>query len=86
MTVVYYGDEIGMTGFRDDLTEADTRDPYVAANCDNNNNKTGICYLLKSRDPMRTPMQVRTAKKYLATLFRISEIEKSCIFILFFIT
>ena len=57
-TVVYYGDEIGMTGFRDDLKEDATKDPYVAANCNDNNNKTGNCYLLKSRDPMRTPMQV----------------------------
>ena len=62
-TVVYYGDEIGMTGFRDDLKEDATKDPYVAANCNDNNNKTGNCYLLKSRDPMRTPMQVRTTSK-----------------------
>ena len=55
-SVVYYGDEIGMTGFLDDLTNDTTRDPYVDVNCAGNDDEN--CYLLKSRDPMRTPMQV----------------------------
>merc|ERR1712038_1212576 len=54
-SVVYYGDEIGMTGFLDDLTNDTTRDPYVDINCAGNDDDN--CYLLKSRDPMRTPMQ-----------------------------
>jgi len=53
-TVVYYGDEIGMTGFQDEITKADTKDPYVSVNCEKDDNN---CYLKKSRDPMRTPMQ-----------------------------
>ena len=53
--IVYYGDEIGMTGHLDDLSKDNTTDPYVDVNCEPND-KT--CYLTKSRDPMRTPMQV----------------------------
>ena len=59
--MVYYGDEIGMTGFQDEITKADTRDPYVSVNCEEDD---ANCYLKKSRDPMRTPMQVTTINKY----------------------
>ena len=58
--MVYYGDEIGMTGFQDEIAKADTRDPYVSANCEEDDEH---CYLRKSRDAMRTPMQVSKIKK-----------------------
>ena len=54
--MIYYGDEIGMTGYLDEFTVEDTKDPYAIRNCI----KTDAdCYISKSRDPMRTPMQVR---------------------------
>jgi len=52
--IVYYGDEIGMTGHLYELSKNNTKDPYVAANCKDDDTS---CYLKKSRDPMRTPMQ-----------------------------
>ena len=64
-SVVYYGDEIGMTGFLNDLSKNDTRDPYVSVNCAPDDDD---CYLLKSRDPMRTPMQVCNNPLILITL------------------
>ena len=54
-SVIYYGDEIGMTGYLDEFSWEDTKDPYAKRYCDNSND----CYTKKSRDPMRTPMQVR---------------------------
>ena len=72
-SVVYYGDEIGMTGFLDDLRKNETRDPFVDVNCAGNDNDN--CYLLKSRDPMRTPMQVCN---YLLILIIFYTIEFSC--------
>ena len=61
-TVVYYGDEIGMTGFQDEIDKDHTKDPYVSVNCEASDD---YCYLRKSRDPMRTPMQVSKIKKLL---------------------
>ena len=54
--MIYYGDEIGMTGYLDEFTVEDTKDPYAIRYCENTD---ADCYISKSRDPMRTPMQVR---------------------------
>ena len=45
-----------MTGYLDEFNCDETRDPYATRFCAKDN-KT--CYNSISRDPMRTPMQVR---------------------------
>ena len=57
--VVYYGDEIGMNGSPSDISFQDTKDPYALPPYANASN-----YRFKSRDPNRTPMQVRTSTSF----------------------
>ena len=57
-SVVYYGDEIGMTGYLEEFDCDETKDPYATRYCTNETDKKS-CYNSISRDPMRTPMQVR---------------------------
>ena len=54
-SIVYYGDEIGMTGYLEEFKWSDTKDPYATRYC---NETDPECYTSKSRDPMRSPMQV----------------------------
>ena len=58
----YYGDEIGMSGSLDELNITDIKDPFAMANCDPDDIE---CYQSKSRDTMRTPMQVGSINIYL---------------------
>ena len=54
--IVYYGDELGMSDSASAISCEDTMDPYAKepyAECDG--------YPEQSRDPARTPMQVRGA-------------------------
>ena len=58
--IVYYGDEIGMNGAANEIAFEHTRDPYALPPYANETD-----YYLKSRDPNRTPMQVRMKKLFL---------------------
>ena len=52
-----------MSGYLDELNPQldEIKDPFAKANCPKNN---VTCYQSKSRDTMRTPMQVGFVNKY----------------------
>ena len=62
-SVVFYGDELGMSGVLDELDPLldEIKDPFAKANCAMGDVD---CYISKSRDTMRTPMQVCFVNQY----------------------